>query len=184
MSEQPQDRPTRGRKATSKKAAAAAARPAPAPDAPQPPAGGVRLDAAALLPPADAEAFLGAASGEPTNPVTGDGYFIFNSIGYMTADERMLNLIITQMGDFSREGVRGEYDSNRSHARSMFGVAPLDIVGLGEAAYWLSNPEAFVNNLYVLWGDALLLFNLDGKVKYDEPPAALVDLARVVLGRI
>jgi hypothetical protein len=98
--------------------------------------------------------------------------------GGTAAQNITLTLEVPADGDMA--AVRAAFDTGKQQAQAAFNAAPLDIPGLGDAAYWVGSSG---NTLLVLKGS--VTFTLSAyTVKGNTPNQLLLEQAKTVLGRL
>jgi hypothetical protein len=151
--------------------------------APTLPPASVAIDACSLLTKADAELILGSPVDNPTQPVQGSETFnVYSCEYYVTGGTPLDNatLIVTVPSNGDLGTALAAFTAGKDQAQTMYNAAPLDVPGLGDAAYWVAGAG---NNLTILKGDVYI--NLSASTqKGDAPSQALLDLAKVVIGRM
>jgi hypothetical protein len=157
---------------------------APAPQSSaQAPAAASKFDACKLLTKADAEQILGKPVDSPTNPLQGDETYSVDSCEYKVTGGTPLDnvtLIVTVPANGDPARAQAVFNSGKQQAQALYNAAPLDVPGLGDAAYWVGGAG---NNLSILKGNIFVSLSASTQ-KGDSASPALLDLAKVVLGRL
>jgi hypothetical protein len=141
------------------------------------------IDPCTLLTRANAEGILGKSVGEANHPITASATFEVSScqykiVGGSPLDNATLIYTFASSGDTST--VKTAFDTGRSSAQKSWNAAPVDVPGLGDEAYWVGGAG---NNISVLKGATYITLSASSN-KGDTPPAAILDLAKVVLSRL
>ncbi len=115
----------------------------------QAPAAASKFDACKLLTKADAEQILGEPVDSPTNPMQGDATYSVDSCEYKVTggtalDNATLVVTVPASGDPAR--AQAVFNSGKQQAQAMYNAAPVDVPGLGDAAYWVGGAG---NNLSI-----------------------------------
>ena len=113
---------------------------------------GVKIDACTLLTKADAEQIPGKAVDDPTHSVTGSKTFSVDSCEYKVTvgtalDTASLIVTVPSNGDLAR--AQAVFTSGKQQVQTAYNAVPVDVVGLGDAAYWVTETG---NNLSILKG--------------------------------
>ena len=142
-----------------------------------------KFDACSILTKADAEQILGEPVDSPTSPQMGSETFSVDSCAYQVTggtalDRATLILTVPANGDLAR--AQAVFNTGKQQAQSLYNSAPVDVSGLGDAAYWVGGAG---NNLSILKGDIYISLSASTQ-KGDSPSQALLGLAKVVLGRL
>jgi hypothetical protein len=143
----------------------------------------VEIDACTLLTKADATQIMGNPVNEPTHPVQGTQTFYvdsceYNLTGGTPVDDVTLTLEIPVNGDLAT--AQQVFNAGKQQAQAAYSGAPLDVTGVGDAAYWVSGEG---NTLMVMKG--MFTFSLSASThKGDAPSQAMLDLAKTVAGRL
>jgi len=137
-----------------------------------------KIDACTLLTKTDAEALLGGAVKEPTTTHNENGGTVVTQCHYSNeAGDKQVGLLARQAP--SAAEARQVFESARSAAKSLSGVDPKTISGLGDDAYWTGGNLAQLN---VLKNDLWLVISArQGKA---DRWAATKDVANKVLSRL
>ena len=141
------------------------------------------IDACSLLTKADAEQILGKPVDDPTHPVTGNEIFIVDSCDYKVTGGTPLDnatLIVTVPSGGDLATAQTAFNTGKQQAQAAYGSAPADVPGVGDSAYWVSGSG---NNLSILKGDMNITLSVSTQ-KGDSASQAILDLAKVVLGRL
>ena len=159
----------------------------PAAQAPsQPPAQSLvstKIDACTLLTKADAEQILGKPVDDPTHPVQGNETFSVDSCEYKVTGGTALDnatLIVTVPSNGDLATAQTAFDTGKQQAQAAYNAAPVDVPGVGDTAYWVGGAG---NNLSILKGNVNVTLSASTQ-KGDAPSQAILDLAKVVLGRL
>jgi hypothetical protein len=142
-----------------------------------------KIDACTLLTKADAVKIMGNPVDDPTHPVQGTQTFYVDSCKYKltggkTLDNVTLTLEIPANGDLAT--AQTTFSDSKQMAQATYNIAPLDISGLGDTAYWVGGEG---NTLMIMKG--MITFTLSASTqKGTSPSQAILDLAKVVLGRL
>jgi len=96
------------------------------------------VDVAALFPKADAEAVLGKPVNEPSVKDTGGGSA---NLSYITSDFSGIGLFVRPHTSVQT------FDESQAKSKSLSGVDPVTIAGLGEKAYWVGGKANQLNLL-------------------------------------
>jgi hypothetical protein len=143
----------------------------------------VKIDACTLLTKADATQIMGNPVNEPTHPVQGTQAFYVDSCEYKLTggtplDDVTLTVEIPVNGDLAT--AKSVFNAGKQQAQATYNAAPLDVPGVGDAAYWVSGAG---NTLMVMKG--MVTFTLSASTqKGDAPSQAMLDLAKTVVGRL
>jgi len=140
------------------------------------------IDACALFTKADAESILGQPVGEPEFPIQGSATFNVTSCKYRLQNDRFTSasLIVTVPVNGNVQSAQTAYNTDKSQVQEMYSVAPVDVPGLGDNAYWAGGSG---NHLAILAGNVHLIIRADG-LSGDVPPQPLVDLAGKMLSQL
>ncbi len=142
-----------------------------------------KIDACALLTKTDAEQILGKPVDDPTHPVQGNETFSVDSCEYKvtggTARDNA-TLIVTVPSNNDLAIAMTAYTTGMQQAQAAYNAAPVDVPGLGDRAYWVGGAG---NNLSILKGIVNVTLAVSTQTG-DSPSQALLDLAKVVLGRL
>jgi hypothetical protein len=141
------------------------------------------IDACTLLTKADAEQILGKPVDAPTHPVTGNETFIVDSCEYRVTGATPLDnatLIVTVPAAGDQATAQAAFNLAKTQAQAAYGSAPLDVPGVGDAAFWVGGAG---NNLSILKGNVYATLSASTQ-KGDSASQSLLDLAKVVLGRL
>jgi hypothetical protein len=144
---------------------------------------GVAIDACTLLTKTDAEQILGNPVDAPSRPVTGNETFVVDSCKYgLTGGTPLDNatLIVTVPSANDLQTAQIAFNTGKQEAQANYGAAPVDVPGLGDSAYWVGGAG---NNLSILKGDVNITISASTQ-KGDAASQAILDLAKVVLGRL
>ena len=140
-------------------------------------------DPCTLLTKADAESILGKPVGDATHPVNGGANFEVSSCEYTVVGGTALDnstLVYTYASGVDASLTKTAFDTGRAQAKASWNADPVDVPGLGDEAYWVGGAG---NNIQVLKGAAY--FTLSASTNQgDTPPAAILALAKTILGRI
>jgi hypothetical protein len=142
-----------------------------------------KFDACKLLTKADAEQILGKPVDSPTNPLQGDATYSVDSCEYKVTGGTALDnatMIVTVPANGDPARAQAVFNSGKQQAQALYNAAPLDVPGLGDAAYWVGGAG---NNLSILKGNIFVTLSASTQ-KGDSASPALLDLAKVVLGRL
>lgn len=150
-------------------------------EAPAAPAG-ASVNACDILTAAEAEAYLGEVPGAPDSPVEGEGMYYVTSCSYESANNS-ISLIITESVDKDPRVPVAAFESDLGKSIENYGVEGVPVAGLGDMAVWISNPDWYVNNLDVVQGYYRIYLGTGGD-KSDQPPPALVEMAKMVLSKL
>jgi hypothetical protein len=147
------------------------------------PASNKAIDACALLTKADAEKILGQPVKDAEHPIEGSETFLVTSCSYhvqggTAMDRAVLIATIPQTPDATT--AQTAFDTGKKGAQANYNAAPVDVPGLGDAAYWVGGAG---NNLFILQGEANLTLSASSQ-QGDAPSPAIVELGKVVLGRL
>ena len=141
------------------------------------------LDACTLLTKADAEQIMGKPVDDPTHPVQGNETFTVDSCEYKVQGGTALDnvtLIVTVSSNGDLATAQTAFNTGEQQAQAAYGASPVDVPGVGDSAYWVGGSG---NNLSVLKGNVNI--NLGASTQKGESPSqAIIDLAKVVLGRL
>ena len=147
------------------------------------PVGSSTIDACSLLTKADAAQILGKPVEAPTQPVQGSETFNVSSCEYkLQGGTPMDNVtIIVAVPDNGDQAIAlTAFDAGRRQAQAAYNATPVMVAGVGDAAYWVGGAG---NNLSVMKGDINVTLSASTQ-KGDAPTQAILDLAKVVLGRL
>jgi hypothetical protein len=142
-----------------------------------------KINACNLLTKADAAQIMGSPVDDPTHPVQGSETFYVDSCKYKKTggtalDGVTLTVEIPVNGDLAT--AQTAFTSGKQQAQAAYNSAPQDVTGVGDAAYWVGGAG---NTLLVMKG--IYTFTLSASTQRGSSPSqAMLDLARVVLGRL
>jgi hypothetical protein len=151
--------------------------------APAAPSGTASIDACALLSQADAEQILGGSVEAPTQPMQGAATFLVTSCEYSLQGGTPLDnasVIVTVPSDGDLATAQAAFDTGKQQAQANYNAAPVDVSGVGDAAYWVGGAG---NNLSIMIGAVNITLSAFTQ-KGNTPPQAILDLAKVVIGRL
>jgi hypothetical protein len=131
-----------------------------------------RLDACSLLTPADAEALLREAPGEPVGSQIGEGV---SRCGYTgrSGDKRVS--LVARRASSSAEAAR-IFRTAQNESKNLSGVEPRPVSGLGDAAFWAGGT---LRQLNVVRNDMWLIVASPGSA--DPRPACEAAARRILL---
>jgi hypothetical protein len=141
------------------------------------------VDPCTLLTRADAESILGKSVGEGSHPITASASYEVTSCEYKIVNGTPLDnttLIYTYASSGDTSLAKTAFDTGRNSAQKSWNAAPVDVPGLGDEAYWVGGAG---NNISILKGAVYITLSASTN-KGDTPPAAILALAKVVLGRL
>lgn len=142
-----------------------------------------KIDACVLLTKADAEQILGNPVKEPTHPVQGNETFSVDSCEYQMVGGTALDnatLIVTIPSNGNLTSAQTAFTTGKEQVQAAYNAAPSDVPGLGDTAYWVGGSG---NNLSFLKGNINITLSVSTQ-KGDAPSQEILDLAKVVLGRL
>ncbi len=147
--------------------AASGTRAARAADEPKP------VDACALVTKSEAEQILGKPVREPEHPLEGAAVYAVTSCTYRAATgmERVSLVVIAAI---DAAAARSAFDLEKKQAVTQMNVTPVDVPGIGDAAFW---EGGMFNKLRVLSGRVGLSVGITGETTPDGKLRAVAQTA-------
>jgi hypothetical protein len=141
------------------------------------------IDACTLLTKADAEQVLGSPVDEALRPVQSTEPNIVDSCEYRITgatakDHVVLTVVLPVSGDL--ESAQKIFAAGRQGAQATYGSTLPDVPGLGDSAYWVGGEG---NTLMMMKGSMTVSLSVSTQ-KGDIPSQAMLDLGKLVLGRL
>jgi hypothetical protein len=142
-----------------------------------------KVDPCALLTKADAEKIEAKPVKDATHPITASQTFDVSSCAYQIDGGSALDkasLIVTVPVPPDVKTAKTSYDTGKNTAQSNWNASPLDVPGVGDAAYWVGGSG---NNITVIKGSYVFTLTASTQ-KGDAPTATIIDLAKTVVSRL
>lgn len=121
------------------------------------------VDACALVTKAEAEQLLGKPVRDPDHPLEGTATYAVTSCTYR-ATEGMERVSIVAIAASDAASARSAFDLEKNQAVTQMNVTPVDVAGLGDAAFW---EGGIYNKLRVLSGRVGLSIGITGQTTPD-----------------
>jgi len=140
-------------------------------------------DACALFTKADAEMALGQPVGDAQRPDQAGANDTIVTCRYKVQSENSYAsamLLVLVPLDGKVDSAKTHFAADKAMSQSMLAMAPVEIPGLGDEAYWLGGS---VNQLTILHGNMRLILNVTTQTG-DTVPQTMLDLGKMMLGRL
>jgi hypothetical protein len=132
---------------------------------------------------ADAEKILGKPVKDAEHPVSGSETFNVSSCAYHVQGGTAMDgatLILTIPSERDLTTAKTAFESGKNMAQANYNAAPVDVPGVGDSAFWVGGAG---NNISIL--KSVINVNLSASTqKGDNPTAANLELAKIIIGRL